>query len=333
MKYFFCTYFDENFLPRGLTLIESLKKHAGDFKIFILCLDDKTQRYFTENPESYIQPIKLTDLENADPELAASKENRSRVEYFFTLSPCLPLYILNTFPEGDHITYLDSDLYFFSSPQPMYEELGSKSIYIIPHRFPPHLKHLEAYGVYNVGCQIFRNDPAGKKCLEHWRMQCIDWCYDIPEKDRFGDQKYLDQWPVIFKDNVALSRHPGANLAPWNFSNYKLTLKEGKVKVNQEDLIFYHFQRLRFIGERLVTHGIDVYKSEPDRILKNHVYAPYLGSLIRRNQYFSRKSDTIGRFAKKYTFKEKRQLLKHGYTFFYINDRWCFRFKWNRWFF
>ena len=100
MKYFFCTYFDKNFLPRGLTLINSLEKHAGDFKIFILCLDDETHKYFTDYPKTSVQAIRLAELENADQELKASKENRSRIEYFFTLSPCLPLYILNTFPEA-----------------------------------------------------------------------------------------------------------------------------------------------------------------------------------------------------------------------------------------
>jgi hypothetical protein len=329
MKYFFCTYFDRNFLPRGLTLVDSLKEHCPSFKIFILCLDDFTFDYLSEQNREEVHPIRLADLERHDTELSVSKSNRSKIEYFFTLSPCLPLYILKNFPGTDYITYLDSDLYFFSDPKPIYEELGNKSILIIPHRFPSALKELEIYGKFNVGFQIFKKDEVGLQCLEKWRSQCIDCCNDKLEGDRFADQKYLDEWPHLYRENIVVCNHPGANLAPWNVSNYELAEEVKDVKVNGQPLIFYHFQRLRFIKKKLVTHGLEEYKVYPNKILKDFIYAPYLGALIRKNEIFSQFVDKTERLTKKHSVWQIRKHLKYGRTFLYINDNWCFRFKWK----
>ena len=34
-----------------------------------------------------------------------------------------------------------------------------------------------------------KNDQEGNICLENWLEQCIDWCYQKVEKNRYGDQK------------------------------------------------------------------------------------------------------------------------------------------------
>jgi hypothetical protein len=309
-------------------MLDSLKKYAHPFKLYVLSLDDFTYQYLKKEGSQSIIPVSIGELEEADPELNASKSNRSRVEYFFTLSPCLPLFILNKYPEIDKITYLDSDLYFFSNIKPIYEELGDKSIYTIPHRFPERHKEMEIYGLYNVGFQIFKNDQVGRSCLLRWRAQCIDWCYDKLEGEKFADQKYLNEWPALYNDALVISQNPGANLAPWNVNAFNLDIENGKIKVNGSDLIFYHFHRLRFLNSRLLTHGLDNYHVIPDQILKNHIYAPYIGALRRKNTELQLHTDKTERLYKKYTLNELKKLLKKGHTFFYINDKKVIRFKW-----
>jgi hypothetical protein len=96
------------------------------------------------------------------------------VEYYFTCTPSLPLYVLKHNAEIDVISYLDADLYFFSHPAPIYEELGDQSILIVGHRFPAHLRQREELnGTYNVGFLSLRGNSVGLQCLSWWRERCL----------------------------------------------------------------------------------------------------------------------------------------------------------------
>src|SRR5262245_5124074 len=176
----FCTLFDKNYLAQGLSLWSSLTRHHGSaFTLFVLCLDDTTFDYFGTNSFKGIVPIRLADVEKDDAALQAAKGNRSKIEYYFTLSPCLPLFILQNFPRVDWICSLDADVYFFSDPQPVFDRFQSYSIIACPHKFSKELlaTGIEKYGIYNVSFQAFRRDETGIRCLEQWKKQCIGWCY------------------------------------------------------------------------------------------------------------------------------------------------------------
>ena len=134
MKRYFCTYFNDDYLIYGLTMFRSLKETGIDFRLFVLCLDDPVYEKLTGfAPE--IEPVRLSELESADPETTACRGNRSLIEYFFTLSPALPLFLFRRDPEIDILAYVDSDFMFFSSPEPIWEELGEKDVLIYEHDF------------------------------------------------------------------------------------------------------------------------------------------------------------------------------------------------------
>lgn len=122
--------------------------------------------------------------------------------------------------------------------------MGTCSVAITPHRFPPELRDYVRYGIYNVGWLSFRHDPVANECLHWWRARCLEWCYDRVEDGKFADQKYLDQWPALF-GSVAVLTHPGANLAAWNLSSVKLGRGDGTVTADGRPLIFYHFHQLK----------------------------------------------------------------------------------------
>jgi hypothetical protein len=222
--------------------------------------------------------IPLFYLEQWDQGLLSSKGNRSKVEYYFTLTPSFLLYLLENVRDLEHITYLDSDIVFFSNPKPIFNFLGDGSILIVGHRFPERLKHLEIYGIYNVGLLTFKGDSEGKRCLEWWRERCIEWCFDIAMDGRFADQKYLDDWPDRFKGVVVLD-HPGAGLAPWNQSQYRKRIRNGKVIVDGRPILFYHFQGLRRINRWFYDLGMANY-GRPSIILRNFVYIPTIREMV-----------------------------------------------------
>lgn len=252
--YHFCTLFDKNYLLRGLTLYRSLLKHDNDFQFYILCLDTESHTILSRLFLPNVRLIQLEDIEQWEIRLKEAKSNRSRVEYFFTLSPALPLFILNNYEGVDVITYLDADLFFYHSPKPIYDELGDKSILVIEHRFPARLEELASVGRFNVQYQSFRNDEQGKACLARWLNQCLAWCYDRIEENKFADQKYLDEWPNLY-DRLTILQHKGAGLAPWNWSQYTINLSGNNAFIDNEPLVFYHFHGVKIINQCFISHA------------------------------------------------------------------------------
>ncbi len=277
--FYYCTYFDKNYLTKGLALFKSLKKHSDPFRLYILCMDEETYHFIRVLEEQYNEmiPIALGDLESWDQGLLEAKKNRSQIEYYFTLSPILPLYVLNLANNIDIITYLDADLYFYSNPRLIYEELGVNSILIIEHRFTEVLKKFEKNGRFNVQYQSFRNDQQGIACLEIWREQCLEWCHDRSENGKYADQGYLNEWPGRY-DKLVVSRLKGAGVAPWNVAQYEIDINNG-VNIDGEPMVFYHFHSVRKLFNMIYTTEFGVYKLNKKQKNLIRLYKKYLQEL------------------------------------------------------
>lgn len=227
-------------------MLRTLRQHCPDAYVHVLCMDGLTLEILEQLELPYVTCLSLPEVE--DEALLAVKSGRSMAEYCWTLSPCLPWYVLRHNPGIDAITYLDADLYFYSPLQPVFDEIGDASIVIIEHRFPRAFKHLEVNGRFCVEWVGFRRDEQGLACLARWREQCIEWCFHRLEEDRMGDQKYLDQWPGKYS-GLHILQHKGAGVAPWNYSQYRFGKDEGgSFTVDGAPLIFYHFHQFQLLS-------------------------------------------------------------------------------------
>lgn len=275
----YCTLFDHTYLSRGLTLYRSLQDHhPGEFVLWVLCLDDLTHDAITKFDAHGLRPIPLSEFERHDAAVALTKRSRSLAEYYFSCTAAWCLFLLRQFPEITRITYLDADLYFFSDPSPIFHEMDEASILIIPHRFPSQMTLLEQqFGIYNVGLLSFANDEIGRECLVWWRERCLEWCFDRVEDGKFADQKYLDDWPQRFA-NVKILHHKGANLAPWNWVNYKIRTADGRIMVDEQVLIFYHYQGLKLLNPWMYDPGYADYGRMPAET-RDQLYPPYIDSV------------------------------------------------------
>ena len=283
--YHFCTYFDSNFINRGLTLYQSLERFCLNFQLYVLCLDESCFQILQQLGLPSMTLISLQDFEKDDSELQGAKHNRTKIEYYFTCTPSLPLYVFKNFGGVDIITYLDADLLCFANPEPIYEEFGQHSIAIVSHRFAPYSKRLEIRGIYNVGYLSFKRNDDAFECLNWWRQQCIKWCYDRLEDGRFADQKYLDDWPTRFKGVVVL-QHKGVNLAPWNLDNYQIVSNAKGIWVDEQPLVFFHFHGLRKICKQLYDPNLFRYNAKISSIIKNSIFVPYIKTLREVNQKY-----------------------------------------------
>jgi len=277
---YYCTYFDHRYLDKGMALYQSLLECCKEFTLFVLCLSNECHEELHKLNLPGINLISLEELEKYDTDLLEAKKNRSLMEYYFTCTPSLPLYIFEHFVQVDLITYLDSDLFFFSDPEPLFDEIQGNSIAIISHKFPPHFKHLEDRGKYNVGWVSFRRDSSGIACLSWYRERCLEWCYDRLENGKFADQKYLDYFPKRFLNVIEL-QHKGANLAPWNIGNYSLKKSGPYILVDDQQLIFYHFHEVKHVIGPLYDSGLSSYQVKMTKILRNELYKPYIHCLYK----------------------------------------------------
>jgi hypothetical protein len=245
MKYF-CTLSDYNYLPKGIVLYESLiKTSSEDFRLFYLCLDDKSFIKLNNAKNTKIIPINLSDLEGQREELRIAKSNRPYNQYCWTLASYFCNYILEEH-KTDHITYIDADILFYADIDIVYREIGIKSVGIIAHR---HNKIGDPDGAYNVGIIYFKNDKVGKETLFWWKDAVINKKY--PHLQTCGDQKYLEEFiPRFGEENICVADKTFAHAAPWNYrlyywSKFKLN---GKITWNNEEqiLVFTHFSRMSY---------------------------------------------------------------------------------------
>jgi hypothetical protein len=221
--------------------------------------------------------ISLSEFE--DDKLLSIKAARTRVEYCWTCTPSIIRYALTRYNLGS-CTYLDADLYFWGSPEVLFEEIGSESIMITGHRYTPRYDRSRESGKYCVQFITFRNDEPAKMVLDWWRDACIDWCYSRHEDGKFGDQKYLDDWPEKFKA-VHVVQHLGAGVAPWNVQQYEIFIKKDSLFGRTKDtgrefkLIFYHFHHMVFYSNGQIDMG--GYKLSKN--VKKLIYKPYVEHL------------------------------------------------------
>ena len=291
MAYNFSTLFDSNYITRGLALYYSLEKHCADFHLYIVAFDEKCYQVLKKINLSKATIISLTEFE--DEELLKVKPARNKAEYCWTSTSSTILYVLEKY-KVESCTYIDSDIYFYSSPKPIFDELGSKSILITEHRYSPQYNKEVKSGKYCVQLITFKNDEYGLKALKWWRDRSIEWCFARYEDGKFGDQLYLDDWTERF-GGVHVLQHLGGGIASWNVQQYSFINENNRLvgienKTGKKfDIIFYHFHYLRFF-----TNG----KVELGRILLSKdvidiFYKPYIRELEQYKKQVQSLDNTV----------------------------------------
>ncbi|OFW80455.1 MAG: hypothetical protein A2887_04465 [Alphaproteobacteria bacterium RIFCSPLOWO2_01_FULL_40_26] len=265
----------------GLTMYESLKKNCTDFHLYIFAFDDKACEDLKNLALKHTTIISLQEFE--DEELLKIKPGRSKGEYCWTCTPSTILYVLKNFA-APSCTYLDADLYFFSDPKILIEELAEKSVSIIPHRYEAKYDQSKISGKYCVQFMTFKNNAQAMEVLKWWHNRCIEWCFAEPENGKFGDQKYLDDWLTRF-DCVKELQNLGGGVAPWNVLQYNFFTKNDKIfgvekkSGKKFELIFFHFHGFKILDEKTISLT-GSYKITTR--VRNLIYKKYTESMLNK---------------------------------------------------
>lgn len=72
---------------------------------------------------------------------------------------------------------------------------------ITGHAYAPEFDHSATNGQFCVQFMTFTRD-GGEGVRMWWQERCIEWCHARFEEGKYGDQKYLDDWPTRFGATV-----------------------------------------------------------------------------------------------------------------------------------
>ena len=256
----YITLFDSLFLPQGLALHASLERHAGAFHLWVITMDDQCREALTQLDLPNATVVPLSEVENEA--LVSVKGERSIAEYCWTLTPFTPDVVFDRDSTVKRATYIDADMWLARNPRPIFEDLesaGADSL-ITPHAYSPRYESNLKYGIYCVQFMPFTRDGS-RNIRERWQGQCIDWCSSTPDVTRFGDQKYLDTWPVDFGSHVRVLARSEWTQAPWNVARFAA-----------QEAITFHFHRLRLRNQ----HRADLGLYAIPRAHIRGIYEPYL---------------------------------------------------------
>lgn len=274
----FVTLFDSLFLPQGLALHMSMERHVRDYILWILCVDDETHEVLIKLRLPNVRLLQLSKLETQD--LLHVKPTRSKGEYCWTLTPFAPRFVFEADSAVRRVTYIDADLWFRKHPQPIFDELDAseKHVLITDHAYAPEYDQSATSGQYCVQFMTFTRD-GGEMVRKWWEERCIEWCYSRQEDGKFGDQKYLDDWPIVFSDYVHVLTKQELALAPWNATRFPYGSS-----------VFYHFHSFRYGSYNKYSSGYKL-----PRVLISNVYKNYDDdiskaiTLLNKNNYNPRR--------------------------------------------
>lgn len=261
----YVTLFDGFFLPQGLALNISLKRHAGEYTLWVLCMDDAAYEALRKVALPNVRLLALGTVETAA--LRRARSTRTRAEYCWTLTPFTPSFVFDADPDVRRVTYVDADTWLVRSPLPLLDEFEAsrKAVLITEHGYAPEYDRSQVSGRYCVQFMTFERD-RGEPVRRWWAERCLEWCYARLEDGKFGDQMYLNDWPTRFAADVHVLQLASAMQAPWNTFRFA-----------PGDAMVFHFHGLRLLRDGGLLSS-DHYRINPATF--RSIYLPYCNDLL-----------------------------------------------------
>jgi hypothetical protein len=285
----------------GMTLHQSLIAHAQPFHLWIICMDELVEKQLQMLSLPHVSIIPLRDIET--PELLVVKTDRSRGEYCWTITPFTFQAVFERASNIDRVTYLDADLFFFDSPQKLIQELeqSGKDLLITEHAYAPEYDQTLISGRFCVQFLTFRKTTAAIKVMKWWQDRCLEWCFNRVEDGKFGDQKYLDSWLLLFPNNIWILQQKENTLAPWNVRFFT----QGSLKDIKP--VFYHFHGLKIVNANKVL----LYSNYKIGKYGNKFYQEYLKVLAHNLNIMRQHNFTIPCLSSSATYSVLNENFKH----------------------
>jgi hypothetical protein len=266
----YVTLFDSNYLPQGLSLHSSLERFAGKYRLWIVCMDTQSLRVL--NSLRLPNVALLNVEEHLDDAMRRARSQRTVGEFCWTMTPHVYDFVFGSDASIDRLTYLDADVWFRRSPRRIFQELESsgKRVLITDHGYAAEYDQSATSGQFCVQFLTFYRHGS-EDVRRKWQSQTLAWCYNRVEDGKFGDQKYLDEWPDAYEQSVHVLRDQHLMLAPWNASRFPYG-----------NSVLWHFHGLKLTrNQDGQSYNLNIgagFYAIPN-VVQENVYKPYIQDL------------------------------------------------------
>ena len=257
-----------NYVGLARVLRDSVARH-GDWSFFIFTADDWDDLPSEQVPQDIISARQALAWPEARWQSMAFQYNL--VEFCTAIKPGCFQFLMQQ--KGyTEVVYVDPDVYFFGSPDALFDELAKTSILLTPHildcqipfkgDYPDHLFLLN--GTFNLGFVGVKKDRAGSLFLSWWNDRLESGCFFDNDRGMATDQKWTNLLPTLFTEQeLTICRKRGWNMAPWNYHERKVIAHDHSFSVTDreadqsaEPLVFVHFSGYDYRGfmQQEVSH-------------------------------------------------------------------------------
>lgn len=232
-----------NYLAQAKVLADSVRQFQPDWA-FLLGLVDKKDPSIPYHELNF----EIIELSQIEPKINTLAQKYSIVELNTCVKPAVFEYLFQQ-RKADRVIYMDPDTCIYSPLAAIDHLLSGHDIVVTPHilspipmdgLFPNEPLFLN-YGLYNLGFLALKRTAETQRFLRWWRERTYQKGYDNPARGLFTDQLWINLAPLYF-EGVAILRHPGYNMAPWNLHERVLRETDNHFYLESgEPLAFYHF--------------------------------------------------------------------------------------------
>lgn len=244
-----------NYLHYALTLMHSARAAApGHRRVVCLC---ERRGAIEPDPAWPFEVLFIEDL--PIPDFATFVFRMSILELNTAVKP----FVFETLfrrPGVEQVIYFDPDIRLYGPLDGMVRLLKDHTCVLTPHitapiddgRFPDEITFLQS-GSYNLGFAALNRGAETDRLIAWWERRLREECVVDLARGLFVDQKWMNLAPSLF-EGVHICRNPGWNVAYWNLPGRAVEARDGRILVNGEPLLFFHFSGIAPDGSVFSKH-------------------------------------------------------------------------------
>lgn len=233
-----------NYLPYAKALGDSFIKYNSDYSFTIVLIDT-----LPLNDLRFFQPLNIVEISRIQlPEFEEMNRRYNIFELICALKPFVISYFIETIKSAEIVVYFDSDILVYNKLADCEIALKEHPVVLTPHIIRPLEDDglipdeglLLKAGLYNAGFFAVNNSSGAISFLHWWKRRLLNRCFNDMTRGLFVDQLWLSLVPVFFPSTCVL-RHPGYNVAYWNFQERSISGSDSYTINKDFPLVFFHF--------------------------------------------------------------------------------------------